>query len=221
MEIGMKVTLVSMSSKPEDEFRLPIPHHILSEPSPFFTKIKSRERIQYLADKQTRSINQALEKFPETSHILWCDSYYLGQTDSLSSLINNYGPSDKIVGGAIMCDYKLYLFPEIAYYDTWCTPEYAGLRKLPKFHGQVPVSGVGAVYLFPRHTFESVGYGVPEPFPESGCHHNYLCRKSGLPIFVDWDAIFWRRLSFPMWKRIKRTIVRHPATKRLRESIHK
>lgn len=205
-----------MSSKPEPPLDWNIPHYVLSEPSPFFTQLKTRERVGYLADKQTRAISDALARFSETSHILWCDSYYLSQKQALMTLINNYGKGDKIVGGAVLCRYRLNFPTKIRYYDTWCTPEYTTITKRPPYHGHHLVSGVGAVYLFPRSTFEKVGYGIPEPFPESGCHHNFLCRESGLPIFIDWDAVFWRTLSFPLPKRIKRSIVGHPWTKRAR-----
>src|SRR5437867_3933234 len=58
-----------------------------------------------LADKRNRAVDNALAKFPESDHIMMCDSYYATQTGSLHQLIYDYdrhGLADRaILGGAI------------------------------------------------------------------------------------------------------------------------
>lgn len=210
----MQLTAVCISTK-EEHWELDIPFFCLSEPGPSWGRVKDPKRIDYLADKQNRALEKALTHFPETTHILWIDSYYLGQTDAIHKLVNDFEPLSRaqgnlILGGAILCHNRTKVRYRISYYDTWSTPELDGKYfqvDLSDLHeGFEKVSSVGGVYICPRAVWELHRYQRPEPFPESGCQHNYLCRESGLPIFLDWNALFWRNVSYSTLKRLRCSI---------------
>jgi hypothetical protein len=211
----MKILAVSISQKPE-HLQYEVPFYCLSEKGPDFPpQTKSRERVEYLADKQNRAMETALRLYPETTHVLWIDSHYLTQTGPIEGLLRDYdigkGPSPNwILGGPILCHNYTRIFPRTTYYDTWSTPEYHnkldGIFPLNTFQN---VSGVGGVYVYPRYTWEEYGYGVPDypefprKFPDSGCQHNWLCQKSGLPVCLDWNVTFWRTVRYPLIKRFR------------------
>jgi hypothetical protein len=214
------ITAVSISQTPV-RWNLPnVPFHCLTEDGPKWPlRVKSKSRIEYLAAKQNRAIEKALELYPETSQILWIDSYYLDQTGAIETLIRDYlvhstKAGDSIVGGPILCHNRTRIFYKVTYYDTWSTPEYDGKRWSKGWFDDNDsrsrdfeiVSGVGGVYLFPRYVWEKVGYRAPEPFPQSGCQHNWLCRESGLRVYLDWNLAFWRSVTYPPIQRLRCSI---------------
>jgi hypothetical protein len=182
-----------MSQKQEHPI-IPVPSYCLSDKGPAFPRTKSRDRVEYLAEKSNKAVKKALELYPFAEHILWIDSYYLQQSKAIRILLNEYG-GHEILGGSVWARVQTRIPSWTQYYDTWSVPEsrnwkYRLWHRIPK--GIVPVTGVGAVYVAPRWAFERIGYGIPEPFPESGCHHNYLCKNAGLPIALSFNARFWR-----------------------------
>lgn len=166
--------------------------------------------IAYLADKRNRAIQALLEKYPETSEILCCDSYYLEQTDALSRLIKDYLRIEEacILSGAawgiVRARIKDILRPEISWFDKWGVSELQFVpfgwdpRKDPvTFRYRVPLEGlfrvhsVIGVHIFPRSIWENgARCGVTEDIHV--CEHGTLCEKSGLPVYVDFNAEFWR-----------------------------
>jgi len=207
----MQLTACCISTK-EEHWQLEIPFFCLSEPGPSWGRIKDRNRIDFLADKQNRSLEKALTKFPETTDILWIDSYYLDQANAIQQLVMDYERlsgirGNLILGGATLCHDRTRIRYKVNYYDTWSTPELEGKHfqsDLSDVHnGPERVSSVGGVYIFPRTVWEKHHYQSPEPFPESGCQHNYLCRESRLPILLDWSALFWRNVSYSVLKRLR------------------
>lgn len=193
---------------PEPEWAKHIPFHCLVEDGPDWNHSKSRERVEYLADKQNRAIEDALLLYPETTDILWIDSHYLNQdSHSVYRLLGDYSLDNKksVFGAAILSrDYRR-IRKRILYYDIWATPE----MKTRHFNGwKMPtglqrVNGVGSVYVYPRWLWEKYRYSTPEPFPDAGCQHNWLCERSGLPIYLDWNATFWRTVRYSMKKRVR------------------
>jgi hypothetical protein len=192
-----------------------MPFFCLSEPGPTWGHVKDPTRIDYLADKQNRALEKAMLEFPKTTHILWVDSYYLDQTRAIQRLVADHETlsatrGDLILGGAILCHDRTRIKHRIRYYDTWSTPELDGKQFRDDlsntYDGFQTVSSVGGAYVYPRGIWEKNRYQRPEPFPESGCQHNYLCRKSRLPVFLDWNALFWREISYSISKRVRSSI---------------
>ena len=210
----MQLTAVCISMKKE-QWQLGIPFFCLSEPGPSWRHVKDPKRVDYLADKQNRALEKGMMEFPETTHVLWIDSYYLNQTNAIQQLLMDYETlsairGNLILGGAILCHDRTKIRHRVSYYDTWSTPELDGAHfrvDLSDVHsGFETVSSVGGVYVYPRTVWEKHRYQRPEPFPESGCQHNYLCRKSRLPILLDWNALFWRNVSYSVPKRLRCSI---------------
>src|SRR5712664_1805352 len=72
-----------------------------------------------------------LEKYPEASHVLMCDSYYVHQTEGLKQLIADYEKTDKtiILGGAVWGRIRaratdLYKNNYVRWFDEWALPEF-------------------------------------------------------------------------------------------------
>jgi hypothetical protein len=164
-------------------------------------------------------MKEALELYPETNQVLWIDSYYLDQIEAIEALIRDYlehssKVGDSRVGGPILCHNRTRVFYKVTYYDTWSTPEYDGKswsegwfdHNSSRLRDFEIVSGVGGVYLFPRYVWEKVGYRTPEPFPQSGCQHNWLCRESRLHVYLDWNVAFWRSVTYPPLQRLRCSI---------------
>src|SRR5437899_546894 len=175
-----------------------------------FPREKIRERIEYYVELRNQATSEALRTYPDTEHILSVESYYIHQLNPIRQLVASYD-GKCILGAATWVWEKLRILRRARFYDTWATPDAAGLE----FHfirprGMLRVRSVGSCIIFPRAVWERVGYGVPEPFPEAGCEYNYLCDKSGLPVWLSLDASLWRDgrtldavLEYPWLKRIK------------------
>lgn len=169
---------------------------------------KSKERLSYLADRRNEAVYEALTLFPDTAHILMIDSYYLTQRDEIIHLINEYmGLCSKqacILGASTWRTYTTYLRSKNLFYDSWTTPEAANLRwdDVRQKGGLLRVSAVGACYVFPRFVWEKVRYGAPLDL--NGCEHNWLCERSGLPVFLSLNEKLWREpLIYPWLKRVR------------------
>ena len=64
----------------------------------------SARYIAYLATKRNRAVETAIEKYPKTTDVVLCDSYYAHQTSALTILISDYFelPLDSVIlGGAV------------------------------------------------------------------------------------------------------------------------
>ena len=170
---------------------------------------RSRERISYLADRRNKAVLEALLLFPETEHILMVDSYYIKQSDEIFKLVKEYDKlsselRDCILGASTWRPTKTGMRSTNSFYDTWTTPEGVGLRweDARERGGLLRVRSVGGCYLYPRFVWEKYGYGVPEDL--HGCEHNWLCERSGLPVFLSFNERLWREpLVYPPLKRIR------------------
>lgn len=153
-------------------------------------------RMKHLANRRNIANKKALESYPETEHIMAVDSFYLHQTIALERLVTAYlsWREECIMGAPTWALHKATLKPKLAFYDTWSTPEMENYT-IPPFvmpSGIVRVSSVGACYIYPRWVWDRYQYQIPEPFPDAGIYHNWLCQKSGLPVFINFDAKLWR-----------------------------
>jgi hypothetical protein len=164
------------------------------------------------------AVASLINKYPRATHIFYSDTYYLGQTKALRTLLEEYRRRGEecIIGAAVWCVDRSTLRPRVKYYDRWSSPELEHYRIPPDLmpKGVQRVSSVGACYIYPVHVWKEHRYGIPEPFPKAGIFHNWLCRKSGLPVYIDFDAILKRTyldnpgLSTPrLQKRMLNTIL--------------
>lgn len=186
----------------------------------FSTHNKARDRLEYLTRRRNEANEKALSAHPGAKHILAIDSFYLHRTSEISRLLDAYRtlsvPRECILGASTWYYDQSKVRAVYRFYDFWSTPEMEGkawrrFRDLPT--GLLPVSSVGACYIYPRWVWEKYGYGIPEPFPDSGIFHNWLCKKSGLPVFLDCDVRLWRShadspgiLEVGLFDRIRRTL---------------
>jgi hypothetical protein len=161
---------------------------------PFITHDTGPARISYLTNRYNAAVKRAIEVYPETEHILVVDHYYLPYRDQLQQLLSDYAQlGDSILGASIWYWARRRIRPWIAYYDTLSVPEFQGkrwwkLRDLPR--GLIPVTGVGACWIFPRRVWERTnGFTIPSP-PQAGssrCLNTY-----GYRILLDCNIRLWR-----------------------------
>ena len=166
----MNLIVVCISRNPES-FDLPFPFYCLSEDLPNYpikeitkayqSALKTRDwkssldYISYLAEKRNLAIKLALEKYPDTTDIISCDSYYVHQNEPLNKLISDYKSlkSPTILGGAVWGKQRTRISHLIRikkdWYDKWGVPE---LRWVPykwnpmddwlTFRMRVPIQGL-------------------------------------------------------------------------------
>jgi hypothetical protein len=198
------LTAVCISRQQEDWKIDTIPFYCYTEDWKPFGREKTRERVEYLATRRNEAVKAALARFPETNHILMIDSYYVRQPNPVRILIEEYD-GRSILGATTWVLDKTRIISRNRFWDNWTTPELAREVFNPYARGRIRVRAAGGCYVYPRKTWELFGYGVPEDL--HGCEHNYLCERSGLPVFVTMNARLWRQpIIYPWAKRIRRTI---------------
>ncbi len=154
-----------------------------------------RDRIDFLCKLRNDAMDRALTLYPDTTHIVNLESYYLPQVTSIKRLVKRYEElnADIILGGIAWARMGYTLLPFHQTYDTWCFPEFDGYtwRFIPP-RGLMQVSSVGSTFIFPAQAWIEHRFGNPEPFPDAGIYYNWLCEKSRLPVFVDLSIRFYR-----------------------------
>lgn len=189
--VGFAKCISVTISKEKTRAPIWIPHISYTEgyDDSFHSRDRSFARVHYLASRRNHAMEQLVESYPDATHALMIDSYYLDQHSELRALIKDYQAyyddrpqfSGLIMGGSTW--FRSYLWPyrRDLFWDTWTTPE---LRSLPKSVNKViKVNAVGCVILFPisewiAHPFDSFA------FPD-GCEFNSFCSKSTLPILMN------------------------------------
>ena len=210
----MNLLAVTISRKPE-KCSLPIPFYCLIESSNFDRYKQQREETYYVTDKRDRAVAQALSIYPETTHILSLDTYYLNQTPALEHLLRTYKELDNeniILGAPIWFYRKNRLIDNRPkYYDAWGTPEMANLRpwQVEDWPNITQMSAIGNCIIFPAWTWKRHRFETPEPFPLMGSCYTRLCRLSGLPVLMDMEARLFRDQTncteavYPLLKRMR------------------
>lgn len=220
-----EVIAVAISPKPEEWRIESIPFFCYTEGwKPFGRTVVrdgkeqlaiTRERIEYLAERRNKAVEQALRMHPDAAHILMIDVDYLHQVDAVTRLVHNYQKCDEpmILGATTWGVFRNGIRPKIWYYDSWSSIEarYIPLEFKPEtdvlvshfkrpLPSLMPVRSVGGCYIFPRRVWdEGVRYGVVDDL--HGCEHNYLCEKSGLPIYLDFSVRMWHHVTPSPWKK--------------------
>lgn len=161
---------------------------------PITSRGNEMNRITYLTDRYNKAIRRALDSHPETEHVLVVDHYYLPFPRQVQQLIHDYKELDKaILGASIWYWARKRIRPWIAYYDTLSVPEFHGkrwwnLRNLP--NGIIPVTAVGACWIFPRRVWERTdGFTIPSP-PQAGSSR--CLDTTGYRVLLDCKSRLWR-----------------------------
>lgn len=193
---------------------------ILGEGSP------PRRYITYLAEKRNEAVKLALEKYPDATDIIICDTYYLHQIEGLNRLISDYQKirsQGVALGGAIWGTIRLKLEhyfrrPRIEWYDKWAVPELAFVPYrwrpetdvvarmfTPPLPGLYYTSALSGVAIWPRSVWDKgARFGVNDDL--HGCEMNRFYESAGIPRYIDLDAVFWRRTVYPLSKCIRNTL---------------
>jgi hypothetical protein len=182
-------------SKDKQSFNLRIPFVSYTENyRPITTHDTSPSRISYMTGRYNAAVKHALQDYPETEHILMIDHYYLTFAPEVQLLLEDYKQLGRcILGASIWYWARRRIRPWIAYYDTLSVPEFEGkkwwrLRNLP--NGIVPVTGVGACWVFPRKVWQRTdGFTIPSP-PQAGSSR--CLDTSGYPVLLDCNIRLWR-----------------------------
>jgi hypothetical protein len=192
---------MSISTTPIVDPNVGIPFFCLVEHSRSFPRQSQKvapDKINYIADKKNRANTSGLKLYPDTTHIVNIDSYYLEQRKSIVKLLESYEKldnNDLILGAPTWFYERSTVLRRAFFYDTWACPEMDPspiyLLRAPE-GGYAQVSSVGSCVIYPRWIWEKHGFHNPEPFPEAGIFYNYLFQKSRLPVLVDFRIKFWR-----------------------------
>ena len=220
-----KILAVAISSKPEEWHISDVPFYCHTEGWEAYgrTLVKDgreqlailRERVEYLARRRNKAVENALQKFPQGDHILMVDSAYIPRVGPIKRLLEDYVLCKEpvVLGATTWALHKRTIMPKVLFYDFWSTPEarfipYDFEPQKDSLVGQfgkplpnlMPVRSVGGCYIFPRTIWErGVRYGVLDDL--HGCEHNYLCEKSGLPVYLDFNVRLWREPKVYPWAR--------------------
>ena len=210
----MNLAIVTISRQPLPPPIESIPFYCLAEESNYNRYRDVYEETVYLADKRNRAISTALEKFPETSHIVSVDSYYAVQVRALRRLLDTY----QRVGGEVILGAPIWYYRRNRlidnrpkFYDSWGSPELLNIRPWEpnKWPEIVQVPSVGNCVIFPVEVWRKYSLITPEPFPYMGSCYTRLCHLSGLPVLLDMKAKMYRDASnnreafYPLTKRFR------------------
>lgn len=185
-----EITAVCVSREPQS-FNL-LPFVSLANPS----KTQERgtvDRAKFVADLRNQAMKQVLIERSSTTHVLMVDSYYLHQTGPIRQLLDDYEKLNhpySFLGASTWIFGRLRLrhpYHHVYFYDTGATPEGTKLKLTDR--GIMPVSGVGACYIFPVEAWVNAGGFRPR---EDKFQVEHLSIQRGHECFLDLNAQLWR-----------------------------
>lgn len=140
--------------------------------------------MRYLAERRNSANQRALEFHPKAKYLFSVDSYYLERVSEIRQLVFEYAKRSKdiVLGGAPWFRDTSVWPARRRFWDTWATPELGKISVERK--GWLKVRGCGGFTIYPKWLWEERGFGVPHPFPKSGCEVNYLCDDSRIESYV-------------------------------------
>lgn len=167
------------------------------------------EYVRYLADKRNRAVAELLEKYPETTDVLCCDSHYVGQTQPLRNLIRDYyRVKETILGAAIYGPWRQrlrdVLFPRTVFSDPWGVPDLAWTK--PGMKGMVESTGMTGIHIFPVSTWKSGARYQAYENTDLGTDISRFARSTRLDIMIDMDAAFYRDRRYSRVKSLRCTL---------------
>jgi hypothetical protein len=181
-------------SRKQESFALDIPFYCYAEESKLNRYKQQREETYYVCEKRNKAMTKGLEKYPETTHVLSLDAYYLNQVQALKELLRAYGEldNDNVILGAPIWYYRKnrLIDNRPKFYDAWGSPELENIHpwETDNFPPIVQVPSVGNCVILPVWVWKKYGFLTPEPFPYMGSCYTRLCKMSGLPILMDMNA---------------------------------
>ena len=184
---------VTISRKPET-FTLDIPYYCYAEESKLDRYRQQREETYYVCEKRNRAMTRGLEMYPDTTHILSSDTYYLNQVQAVRELLKAYDEldNDDIILGAPIWYYRKnrLIDNRTKFYDAWGSPELEDIHPpdTASFPRITQVPSVGNCVMFPVWVWKKYGFQTPEPFPYMGSCYTRLCKLSGIPVLMDMNA---------------------------------
>lgn len=211
------ISAYTISLEPSHWYLWNIPWHNEVENRPVDKYRTTDSYVRYLAEKRNRAVRHLLEKFPETTDILCCDSSYVRQIDQLKKLIQDYEQCGRwvldghwplrypILGAAIYGPWRQragdIFRKRVTFSDPWGVPDLAWTK--PDRKGLVETSGVSGVHIFPVSAWKAgVRYGC---FPDrnTGTETTFFARNSGLEILIDMDAMLYRERVYSRIKCVR------------------
>ena len=203
------ISAYTVSLEPSEWF-LDIPWHNEVENRPV-DKYKTTDLyLRYMAEKRNRAVRHLLEKFPETTDILCCDSSYVRQIDQIRQLIQSYEKGDLqiVLGPGIFGPWRQRASDIFrrrnVFSDPWGVPDLAWTK--PGRTGLIKTSGVSGIHIFPVSAWKNgARYGV---FPDQniGTETTFFARSTGLPIITDLDVSFYRERIYSRIKCLRCSI---------------
>ncbi len=186
-----KYLVLCVSTEPE-ELSLKLPFYCHIDPRRF-PRLRSKERVDYLAEAWNICHKKGLTRFPETTHIINLGSYYLRQIRSIRYLVTRYEEidGDVILAGNVW-EKKGILLPSYKTYDIWAYPDLEGLRwRLRKPRGLLQLNSVAMPCIYPVSAWRKHPFHNPDNM-DDGIWYNQFCRESGLPVLCDLSIRFYR-----------------------------
>src|SRR2546427_9592411 len=97
-----------------------VPFFCLFNPK-HFPREQTRERIDFLAGLWNDCYEQALDKFPESTHIIHTGTYYVPQARATQELVSRYEEldADVILSGNVWGRFEESLVRTYRTYDPW------------------------------------------------------------------------------------------------------
>jgi hypothetical protein len=141
---------------------------------------KDITRLEYITERYNAAIREGLSLYPETSHILVIDSYYLNFASEIKELLRSYedrGAASEAMGASIWYWDRSHVRSCIRYYDTASAikmrqRKWSKTKELP--NGLMRVSGVGGCWILPRKTWEqSAGFVIRDVDPVAGSSRSF------------------------------------------------
>lgn len=202
----MNLSAYTISQEPSEWF-LDVPWHNLTDNTPI-DKYHGRtlEYVKYLAWKRNRAVEELLEKYPETTDVLCCDSHYVRQTLPLTRLIMDYEKlSGTILGASIYGPWRQrardVFLPRTVFSDPWGVPDLAWTR--PGMKGMVESEGMTGIHIFPVRAWKNGARYHAYPDTNLGTDNAFFARDTGLKIRIDMDAEFYRERVYSRVKSLR------------------
>jgi hypothetical protein len=210
----MQISAVCISREPQEWRVSEIPFYNYTAGWKPFQHEKTKQRVDYLAERRNAAVSKTLELIPKTQNVLMIDSYYTHQEQQIRALVQEYTkmtlstyPKGCILGASTWIHDVTRMRARFRFYDGWTTPEGVKLRldDVERTGGIMKVGAVGGCYLYPRWVWEKTGYNTPEDL--HGCEHNWLCEQSRLPVFLTLNERLWREpIMYPWVKRMRMSL---------------
>src|SRR5437867_1109229 len=185
---------------------------------PWYVNLDKLNASPYLPDqyvnalvvKRNNAVQRLLEQYPDLTHIMCCDSYYVNQIHALQNLIyDSETVPNAILGGATWgirrMRFKDIFRETLQWYDRWGVPELAGYKYSRHGHRTdlMRTETVPGIHIFPRWLWDK---GLRYERLGNSTEPAALCAKArvlGVDSYVDFNARFYREGLYSRWKCFK------------------